>query len=75
VRCCADDVTDMGVGAEPMDEARLDRALDRLAEHCEAIGRVTAAFDERRPQVRAQLERELGPELTRTLLAGLAARH
>lgn len=57
-----------------MDEARLDRALDRLAEHCEAIGRVTTAVEERRPQVRAQLERELGPELTRTLLAGLTAR-
>jgi hypothetical protein len=57
-----------------MNEARLDRALEHLAEHCEAIGRVTAASEERRPQVRAQVERELGPELTPTLLAGLAAR-
>jgi hypothetical protein len=57
-----------------MDAARLDRALDRLAEHCEAIGRITAAIEERRPQVRAQLERELGPELTQTLLVALVAR-
>jgi hypothetical protein len=70
----ADDVIDMRAGREPMNEARLDRALDHLAEHCEVIGRVTAASEERRPQARAQLERELGPELTRTLLAGLAAR-
>jgi hypothetical protein len=57
----------MSVAPEPMDAAR----LDRLAEHCEAIGPV---IEERRPQVRAELERELGPELTRTLLAGLVAR-
>jgi hypothetical protein len=59
---------------EPMDAARLDRALDRLAEHCEAIGRMTTAIEERRPEVRAELERELGPELARTPLAGLVAR-
>jgi hypothetical protein len=35
---------------------------------------MTAAAEERRPQVLALLESELGPELTRTLLAGLAAR-
>jgi hypothetical protein len=64
----------MGVPPEPRDTGRIDRALDRLAEHCDAIGRMTAALEERRPQVRAQLESELGPELTRTLLAGLAAR-
>jgi hypothetical protein len=64
----------MGLGPEPIDAARIDRALDRLAEHCGAIGRMTAAIEERRPQVRAQLERELGPELARTLLAGLSAR-
>jgi hypothetical protein len=61
----------MSVAPEPMDAARLDRALYRLAEHCEAIGPV---IEERRPQVRAELERELGPELTPTLLAGLVAR-
>jgi hypothetical protein len=60
--------------APELDAARLDRALDRLAEPCEAIGRMTMAIEERRPQVRAELERELGPELTRTVLAGLVAR-
>jgi hypothetical protein len=34
---------------------------------------MTARIEERRAQVRAQLELELGPELTRTLLAGLVA--
>jgi len=64
----------MGLPPQPTDAGRIDRALDRLAEHCEAIGRMTAAMEERRPQVLALLESELGPELTRTLLAGLAAR-
>ncbi len=64
----------MGVARGPMEEARLDRRLDHLAEQCEAIGRMTAAIEERRSPVREQLERELGPELARTLLAGLAAR-
>jgi hypothetical protein len=64
----------VGSATPTSNEARLDRALDHLAENCEAIDRVTAASEERRPQVRAELERELGPELTRTLLAGLAAR-
>jgi hypothetical protein len=63
----------MSVAPQPADPARLDRALDRLAEHCEVIGRMTARIEERRAQVRAQLELELGPELTRTLLAGLVA--
>jgi hypothetical protein len=61
----------MSVAPGPIDPARLDRALDRLAQHCEAIDRMTARIEERRPLVRAELERELGPELTRTLLAGL----
>jgi hypothetical protein len=47
-----DDVRDMGVPPEPRDTGRIDRALDRLAEHCDAIGRMTAALEERRPQVR-----------------------
>jgi hypothetical protein len=63
----------MSVAPEHLDPARLDRALDRLAAHCEVVGRMTRHVEERRPQVRAQLERELGPELTRKLLAGLSA--
>ena len=61
------------MSAEPgwVDTARVDRALDRLQGHCELIGRMTAV-DERRAAVRARLERELGPELTRVLLSGLA---
>jgi hypothetical protein len=54
------------------DDARLDRALDRLAEHCELTARRAAAIEERRVVVRAQLEHELGSELTRKLLIGLA---
>ncbi|HEY7692878.1 MAG TPA: hypothetical protein VH816_11110 [Gaiellaceae bacterium] len=54
------------------DEARLDRALDRLAEHCELTARRAAVIEERRVVVRAQLEHELGSELTRKLLVGLA---
>jgi hypothetical protein len=61
----------MSVAPQPVDPARLDRALDRLAAHCEVVGRMSARIEERRPHVQAQLERELGPELTRTLLAGL----
>jgi hypothetical protein len=63
----------MSVAPQSGDSARLDRALDRLAEHCEVIGRMTLRIEERRGQVRAQLERELGPDVTRTLLAGLVA--
>ena len=54
------------------DPARLERALDRLAEHCELTARRSAAIEEHRAAVRARLERELGAELTRMLLAGLA---
>jgi len=54
------------------DPARIERALDRLAEHCELMSRRNARIEERRPAVRALLELELGPELARTLLAGLA---
>jgi hypothetical protein len=61
------------MSAEPawVDSARIDRALDRLHEHCELVGRLTAHIEDRRAAVRAQLERELGPELTRRLLSGL----
>ena len=54
------------------DPARLERALDRLAEHCELRARRSAALEEHRAAVRARLEHELGSELTRMLLAGLA---
>ena len=60
------------MSAAPSDPARLDRALDRLAEHCELTARRQARIEERRRAVRVLLELELGPELTRTLLAGLA---
>jgi hypothetical protein len=61
------------VSATPhqMGSARLDRALDRLADHCEAVTRMMDAIEDRRPVVLAQLEQELGPELTRVLLTGL----
>jgi hypothetical protein len=54
------------------DPARIQRALDRLAEHCELAARRHARIEERRVAVLAQLEVTLGSELTRTLLAGLA---
>jgi hypothetical protein len=61
-------------GVPQNDEAkRLDRALDRLAEHCELTARRTAAIEERRAAVRARLEQELGSELTRKLITGLAS--
>jgi len=62
----------MSVAPQPIDPARLGRALDRLAAHCEVAGRMSRHVESRRPQVRAQLERELGPELTQKLLSGLA---
>ena len=52
--------------------ARIERALDRLPAHCELSARRSAMIEERRAQVRALLEHELGPELARTLLTGLA---
>ncbi len=58
---------------EPIDPERLDRALDRLYAHCELVGRRTVQIEERRAAVRAELERRLGTELTRTLLTGLAS--
>jgi hypothetical protein len=60
------------MSAAPPDPARLDRALDRLAEHCELTARRQARIEERRVAVRVLLELELGPDLARTLLAGLA---
>jgi hypothetical protein len=58
---------------KPLDPARLDRALDRLYEHTVLIAQMTAEVESRRAVVRARLERELGPELTRVLLSGLAS--
>ena len=54
------------------DPTRIERALDRLAEHCELTARRQARIEERRVAVRAQLEGFLGSELARTLLTGLA---
>ncbi len=62
----------MSAAPQPIDPARLDRALDRLFEHCELFERRTLVIEDRRVAVRAQLERELGSELTRLLLSGLA---
>lgn len=63
----------MSAAPEPLDPARVDRALDRLAEHCDVVARLTAHIEARRPIVRERLEQELGPELTRVLLRGLTA--
>jgi hypothetical protein len=57
----------------PLDPARLNRALDRLYEHTVLVARMTDRVESRRAAVRARLERELGPELTRVLLTGLAS--
>jgi hypothetical protein len=67
-----DDVNTMSVAPQQMDSARLERALDRLAAHCDLAARRSAAIADRRLTVRARLERELGPELTRVLLTGLS---
>ncbi|HZO62943.1 MAG TPA: hypothetical protein VFB35_08170 [Gaiellaceae bacterium] len=56
-----------------MDAARLTRALDRLAEACDVNASRNAAIEARRAAIRAQLERELGSELARKLLTGLAS--
>jgi len=63
----------MSVAPQPLDSARLARALDRLAAHCELAVSRTAMIEERRVSVRARLEEELGPKLARVLLSGLAA--
>jgi hypothetical protein len=61
----------MSAAPQPLDPDRIDRALDRISEHCELVGRMTELIEDRRVVVRARLEQELGPELTRVLLAGL----
>ena len=62
-----------GAAPEPVEAARQERALTRLQEACELVVRRTAAIEARRVEVRRELERQLGPELTWTLLAGLAS--
>jgi hypothetical protein len=61
------------VAPQSVDAARMERALDRLADHCEVVARLTAHVDERRLVVRERLEQELGAELTQRLLSGLVA--
>jgi hypothetical protein len=61
------------VAPQSLDAARMERALDRLADHCEVVARLTAHVDERRLVVRERLEQELGAELTQRLLTGLVA--
>ena len=63
----------MSAAPQNTDAARRERALDRLAAHCELAARRSTVIEEKRASVRARLERELGPELTSVLLAGLAA--
>ena len=63
----------MGGASRISHSARSRRALDRLAAHCELSAKREAAIEERRAQVRARLEHELGPELARTLLEGLGS--
>jgi hypothetical protein len=58
--------------ADQLDPARMERALDRLAEHCELTARRHSRIEERRVAVQARLEHELGTELARTLIRGLA---
>jgi hypothetical protein len=69
---CATMIREMSAAPQEFDAARYDRALDRLAEHCELQAMRTAAIEERRTVVRARLEHELGSELTHRLLTGLA---
>jgi len=58
--------------AAPLDPARMERALDRLAEHCELTASRQSRIEVRRMAVVARLERELGTDLARVLLRGLA---
>lgn len=63
----------MSAAPQSLDQARRDRALDRICEHCELVANMTTHIEERRVAVRAELERRLGPELTRKLLSGLSS--
>lgn len=70
---CATIFIDMNAAPQPVDAARQERALVRLQEACELVGRRTAVIEERRVEVRKQLEDALGPDLTSRLLTGLAS--
>ena len=63
----------MSAAPQHTDAARLQRALDRLAAHCELAARRAEVIEQKRVSVRTRLEQELGPELTHVLLTGLAA--
>jgi hypothetical protein len=63
----------MNAVPQPLDAARLERALDRLHEHTVLVGRMTADGG-RRAAVRIRLEHELGPELAKLLISGLSSR-
>jgi len=63
----------MSVVPQHTDAARLDRALDRLLAHCELAARRSELIEQKRVSVRTRLEQELGPDLARVLLSGLAA--
>jgi hypothetical protein len=62
----------MSAVPRPSRSVRAERALDRLQGHYELVGRLTVV-EEHRAAVRARLEQALGPELTKTLLAGLVS--
>jgi hypothetical protein len=69
----ADATISIDMTADLTNPARLERALDRLADHCELTERRNARIEERRQVVLERLEHELGPELVRVLLRGLAS--
>jgi hypothetical protein len=62
----------MTAAAESIEPDRLDRAFLRLQAHCELVGRLTDV-DDPRPSARVRLERELGPDLARLLVAALTS--
>jgi hypothetical protein len=62
----------MSAAPRELDAARYQRALDRLADHCELTATRQAVIEERRVVIQARLEHELGSDLARKLLAGLA---
>jgi len=61
----------MSAAPASFDPYRAERAIDRLLGHCELVNRMTAETQRVAPEKR--LERKLGQDLTRRLLAGLSA--
>jgi hypothetical protein len=61
----------MCAAPDSADADRMERALERLLEHCALVGRMTAST--RRVAVKKRLERELGSELAGQLLSGLGS--